>query len=59
MVRPPITFVDVHDRPLPMQLHLGKNLLGDSKRGLQDVLINVVDYASGRDFCAATSAARF
>jgi len=29
------------------------------KRGLQGVLINAADYAAGRDFCPASSAARF
>ena len=28
-------------------------------RRFQDVLIDAVDYAAGRDFCPATSAARF
>jgi len=30
-----------------------------SKRGLRGVLINAADYAAGRDFCPASSAARF
>jgi hypothetical protein len=42
--------------------HLRDEFLMTLKRGkrrFQDVLINAVDYAAGRDFCPATSAARF